>query len=189
MTEKNMRKRVRSRTHPWHDTAQNFECPSSDCTLPFILVWKDSVTLKYNTAGQPALARILNEPLRLTRADTSIRSMYAIYTGCFRSLHCSWSWRSDEIILADWSHWHELTLKSWVHFLIKPPEGCANKSFSNDAFSKIYPSVIIAMISISLILIQGKSFRVSLPRKDLFLHEISTRENACGREGFPLPFS
>ena len=78
---KKIPKSVEARTHPCLTSlrmSKGLEELPLNCTVPFMLVWKDSIML-CNRGGQPIFGRIWKRPSLLTRSNAFVRSMKAIY--------------------------------------------------------------------------------------------------------------
>ena len=95
---KKITKSVEARTHPCLTPlrmSKGLKERPLNCTAPFVFVWKDLVML-CNFCGQPIFGRIWKRTSLLTRSNTYMRSMKAIYRGICCSLHFSWSWRREK---------------------------------------------------------------------------------------------
>ena len=80
---KKIPKSVGARTHPCLTPLQaskGLEELPLNCTVPFMLVWKDSIML-CNFCGQPIFSRIWKRLSLLTRSNAFLGSMKAIIQG------------------------------------------------------------------------------------------------------------
>ena len=66
-----------------------------NCTVPFMLVWKDSIML-CSLGRQPIFWRPLNRPSLLIKSNALVGSMKAMNMGICCSLHFSWIWRKEK---------------------------------------------------------------------------------------------